>query len=201
MPTYTYSTPFEFTNPLPDDKAFHDARRYLDSWNVPTKDCPSMSYFLRESVPEAERLGLNVAWRLGSPEGGSIEVESPEELDTETLSKISMWISGQNSDGLGEGFEQQDFAIIDDGDDRSWDDDEDYDPYDPWSDDGTECVSFDWQDNDYMLRLWNATDDDFVRTPGTMDEVPKTVKPAPRRQLADAPEVTDDGSGLELDGA
>lgn len=201
MPTYTYSTPFEFTNPLPDDKAFHDARRYLDSSNVPTKDCPSMSYFLRESVPEAERLGLNVAWRLGSPEGGSIEVESPEELDTETLSKISMWISGQNSDGLGEGFEQQDFAIIDDGDDRSWDDDEDYDPYDPWSDDGTECVSFDWQDNDYMLTLWNATDDDFVRTPGTMDEVPEVVKPAPRRQLADAPEVADDGSGLELDGA
>lgn len=201
MPTYTYSTPFEFTNPLPDGKAFHDARRYLDSSNVPTKDCPSMSYFLRESVPEAERLGLNVAWRLGSPEGGSIEVESPEELDTETLSKISMWISGQNSDGLGEGFEQQDFAIIDDGDDRSWDDDEDYDPYDPWSDDGTECVSFDWQDNDYMLTLWNATDDDFVRTPGTVGEVPEVVKPAPRRQLADAPEVADDGSGLELDGA
>lgn len=201
MPTYTYSTPFEFTNPLPDDKAFHDARRYLDSSNVPTKDCPSMSYFLRESVPEAERLGLNVAWRLGSPEGGSIEVESPEELDAETLSKISRWISGQNSDGLGEGFEQQDFAIIDDGDDRSWDDDEDYDPYDPWSDDGTECVSFDWQDNDYMLTLWNATDDDFVRTPGTMDEVPETVKPAPKRPLADAPEVADDGSGLELDGA
>lgn len=201
MPTYTYSTPFEFTNPLPDDKAFHDARRYLDSSNVPTKDCPSMSYFLRESVPEAERLGLNVAWRLGSPEGGSIEVESPEELDAETLSKISMWISGQNSDGLGEGFEQQDFAIIDDGDDRSWDDDEDYDPYDPWSDDGTECVSFDWQDNDYMLTLWNAADDDFVRTPGTVGEVPEVVKPAPRRQLADAPEVADDGSGLELDGA
>ena len=198
MPTYTYSTPFEFTNPLPDDKAFHDARRYLDSSNVPTKDCPSMSYFLRESVPEAERLGLNVAWRLGSPEGGSIEVESPEELDAETLSKISRWISGQNSDGLGEGFEQQDFAIIDDGDDRSWDDDEDYDP---WSDDGTECVSFDWQDNDYMLTLWNAADDDFVCTPGTVGEVPEVVKPAPRRQLADAPEVADDGSGLELDGA
>ena len=199
MPTYTYSTPFEFTNPLPDDKAFHDARRYLDSSNVPTKDCPSMSYFLRESVPEAERLGLNVAWRLGSPEGGSIEVESPEELDAETLSKISMWISGQNSDGLGEGFEQQDFAIIDDGDDWSWDDDEDYDPYDPFLD--TEGVSFDWQDNDYMPTLWNATDDDFVRTPGTVGEVPEVVKPTPRRQLADAPEVTDGGSGLELDGA
>lgn len=201
MPTYTYSTPFEFTNPLPDGKAFHDAQSYLDSWNVPTKDCPSMSYFLRESVPEAERLGLNVAWRLGSPEGGSIEVESPEELDPETRSKISRWISGQNSDGLGESFEQQDFAIIDDGDDRSWDDDEDYDPYDPWSDDGTECVSFDWQDNDYMLTLWNATDDDFVRTPGAVDEAPEVVKPAPRRQLADAPEIADDGSGLELDGA
>lgn len=201
MPTYTYSTPFEFTNPLPDGKAFHDARRYLDSSNVPTKDCPSMSYFLRKSVPEAEKLGLNVAWRLGSPEGGSIEVESPEELEPETLSKISRWISGQNSDGLGEGFEQQDFAIIDDGDDRSWDDDEDYDPYDPWSDDGTECVSFDWQDNDYMLMLWNATDDDFVRTPGTVGEVPEVVKPAPKRPLADAPEVADDGNGLELDGA
>lgn len=198
MPTYTYSTPFEFTNPLPDGKSFHDARRYLDSWNVPTKDCPSMSYFLRESVPEAERLGLNVAWRLGSPEGGSIEVESPEELDAETLSKISRWISGQNSDGLGESFEQQDFAYLGDGEDESWDDEEDYD-YDPFLD--TECVSFDWQDNDYMLMLWNATDDDFVRTPGAVDEAPEVVKPAPRRQLADAPEIADDGSGLELDGA
>ena len=32
------------------------------------------------------------------------------ELTEQELEKLSDWISGQNSDGLGEGFEQQDFA-------------------------------------------------------------------------------------------
>jgi hypothetical protein len=56
-------------------------------------------------------------------------------LTDEESKQISEWISGQNSDGLGEGFEQQSFAEIE-GDDEN----------DDWA-----MASFDWQTNPCTL--------------------------------------------------
>ena len=61
-------------------------------------------------------------------------------LNQDELDFVSSWITGQNSDGLGEGFEQQEFAWM------PYDDDDDY------YDDG-EMASFDWQTNNYKLHL------------------------------------------------
>lgn len=65
---------------------------------------------------------------------GVIKVTTNRELTENERSSISSWIRGQNGDGLGEGFEQQDFAIT--GYDK--------DKYEIHA-------SFDWDTNDYHL--------------------------------------------------
>lgn len=44
---------------------------------------------------------------------GCVTVQLSEEIDTQGVSDLKDWISGQNSDGLGEGFEQRDFDVED----------------------------------------------------------------------------------------
>lgn len=56
-----------------------------------------------------------VQWHLHS-DGNKYHVEAyaSRELTEDELKQLADWVSGQNSDGLGEGFEQQDFAWISD---------------------------------------------------------------------------------------
>lgn len=97
---------------------------------------------MTEYVPRDIRPFLiSVSWELIHNDSGVIVVDAKEELSEENLERLSSWISGQNSDGLGEGFEQQDFAT-------------DYEEY--TLADGTVekeyfMCSFDWRDNDYKL--------------------------------------------------
>lgn len=42
---------------------------------------------------------------------GVTTVELAEPIDEDEINELREWISGQNSDGLGEGFEQQDFDV------------------------------------------------------------------------------------------
>ena len=44
---------------------------------------------------------------------GCVTVQLTDEIDTQGVSDLKDWISGQNSDGLGEGFEQRDFDVED----------------------------------------------------------------------------------------
>lgn len=85
---------------------------------------------LRDAVARVE-------WSLHA-DGTTYHVEcvAHRELTADELKELADWTSGQNSDGLGEGFEQQDFAWDDEGSD----DDDDYD---------SGCmISFDWTSND-----------------------------------------------------
>lgn len=87
---------------------------------------------LREKITKVE-------WNLEGTDGGTIDVEAKEELTPDELAELSDWIRGQCSDGLGESFEQRDFAQI-------------YD-YDDWGDeDWVGMISFDWESNNYKLR-------------------------------------------------
>ena len=60
----------------------------------------------------------SVVWgfeRRGSELYGCITVETAGELTAEQEADLKRWIEGQNADGLGEGFEQQEIEI-----DREW---------------------------------------------------------------------------------
>jgi len=84
---------------------------------------------------------ISIHWELVHCDSGFVVVDAKEELTEEDLQRLSRFIKGQNSDGLGEGFEQQDFA-------------EDYEEYE--LEDGTVerdyfMCSFDWRRNNYEL--------------------------------------------------
>lgn len=129
----TYRTDFKLTNRVNDYGA---ACRYL------TED--NMVDYLHDDpdVHGAEKV-TGVIWVLEDEQKGFIKVFTNDELTAEESAEISEWIRGQCSDGLGEGFEQQDFANYRDEDQWS------YNEYDEeWV-----MASFDWETNSYILRL------------------------------------------------
>lgn len=144
---YTYITKFTLTNLVLDLESAND---YL------TED-DMVDYF-----DEYKEIGItedlvkkviSINWELQTRDSGKITVKTNALLTDEESKAVSKWISEQNSDGLGEGFEQQDFADYDvnrydyDGNEINiWDLDDDYEEY--WV-----MASFDWQTNDYELEL------------------------------------------------
>lgn len=132
----TYKAEFFLSDPVLDIEA---AQAYLTDEDM-TK------YVLGDSrIPPSGRDKIkSVVWDLVSETHGFIIVKTNEYLTEKESAAISDWISGQSSDGLGEGFEQQDFACYPDPD---ADDD------DGWGTDEYIMCSFDWQTNKYTLIL------------------------------------------------
>lgn len=157
---YIYETKFKLTHPVNDLEA---ARKYL------TED-PMIQYLddydlQRAGDPKSIR-GLSfedghitaIDWDLQTAASGVIRVTANRELLPVELVALSSWIKGQCSDGLGEGFEQKDFATHFDqeGYNRDWEEfcntgDDDAEEIDE------DCYyaesSFDWRTNDYKLEL------------------------------------------------
>ena len=104
---FKYEQEFHLNAPVNDMDA---AQEYLSE--------DDMSQYLPDELKEAVK---TVEWKLDDDESGKIEIHTTRELTPDEQSKLNDWIEGQNSDGLGEGFEQQEFA-------------ENY--YDPYSGDG-----------------------------------------------------------------
>jgi hypothetical protein len=79
----------------------------------------------------------HVEWHLdANGHDYRVDVKTTEKLGEAGLKDLASWISGQNSDGLGESFEQQAFAEREGEDEDDW-----------------EMVSFDWKTNDSALTL------------------------------------------------
>ena len=119
-----YITVFELKNPVID---FDEAANYLVEDNM-------LQYFDHPLAKDIE----SIVWKLETEDSGIIELITKRKFDEDELLEVSDYVSGQNSDGLGEGFEQQDFAYypIDE-------DDEDCDEY--------VMASFDWATNNYIF--------------------------------------------------
>lgn len=118
-----------YENAALEDKNFGAADAFLRSEEM----AQYLDDHLREKVTKVE-------WNLEGTDEGTIDVEAKQELTTDELAELSDWIRGQCSDGLGESFEQRDFAQV-------------YDYEEDWGEE--ECVgmiSFDWESNDYKLR-------------------------------------------------
>lgn len=102
MKKYHYRTAFKLADDVNDYEA---AVNYL------TED--DMTKYLKddEDIPYATRGAIiSVDWELKDVNHGYINLYSTRELTEQELEPISSWVKGQNSDGLGEGFEQQEFA-------------------------------------------------------------------------------------------
>lgn len=130
---HEYRTNFNLTDGVKDMSA---AQEYLDE--------DDMSVYLLGDFPQLASKKPKIRWILTHPNKGYITLKSEEPIDRETLDEISKWVAGQNADGLGEGFEQQDFAYY--ATDEPWGnpDDEDYE------EEYIEC-SFDWEKNEYKF--------------------------------------------------
>jgi len=113
-----------------------DAQKYLDEPGP-----VAMAGFLDESLRAVEFL----EWRLdGNGRDYTITAVATRELTDAELKDLSSEVQGQNSDGLGEGFEQQDFA---------WREDDDCGVCDGCENDFAcesegNMISFDWETND-----------------------------------------------------
>jgi len=131
----TYGTSFTLTNPVNDYNAASD---YLQADDMTQYLINDLDYL---DLSHLEGKIKEIKWVLEDELNGYIILYTTEPLAQEDLDKISEWISGQCSDGLGEGFEQQPFAEV-----QSYDGDE----YD------TDMASFDWETNDYKLKLYDS---------------------------------------------
>lgn len=129
---YIYRTYFNLTGSVNDYDAAYE---YLTEDNM-------TSYLLDDDdiLMNTRNAIISIRWELENDNSGYIELKTKRELTEAELAPISDWIGGQNSDGLGEGFEQQDFADDFNEDDyeydrRNWDEayEEGEDEYDDLS--------------------------------------------------------------------
>ena len=129
-----YKTDFSLECPVND---YNAAREYLLEDDMTKYLVDSLR---DDNVKEEEIMKIkNIQWKLQDTQSGYILLTTTDVLPNNVLSMISEWVSGQNSDGLGEGFEQQDFA--------------EYNPEDYYSYDDEYCMaSFDWKTNKYLFR-------------------------------------------------
>lgn len=134
---YIYRTYFKLTACVNDLSA---AQEYLteDDMTVYLKDDDRISEKVRNAVEKIE-------WVLKDEDSGYIELTTNEALSATELKEVSKYVSGQNSDGLGEGFTQQSFAYYEDEGlegyaESDWDNE-------------TIMASFDWQSNEYIFEF------------------------------------------------
>jgi len=133
---YVYCTDFELTNDVND---YRKACKYLQDDDMCKYLIADLEYY-KKVDPEYIDSIVDIVWDLRTSNSGKILLTTTRELPGEVLDIISDWVRGQNSDGLGEGFEQQDFAAVYDKDEYG-----DIDIYD--------MASFDWETNDYPFYL------------------------------------------------
>ena len=132
MGKYRYVTDFDLDG-VPED--WEGAYHYLEEDDM-------LKYY---DGPGKEKLKcidwcLTSSWQYSS---GFILVDTYEELTEEESSAISRYIRGQNSDGLGEGFEQTFYYLSD------YETDDDGNPVE-------KMCCFDWYENEYKLHRYGT---------------------------------------------
>lgn len=137
--THIYQTQFHLTNPVND---FEAAASYLKE--------PNMTAYLKDDLKDVVR---EIEWVLDEEDCGHITVVTERELTRRELTDLSEWILGQNADGLGEGFEQQDFAVYEIEEEHEEEVyNEDTGEYEiEYYEAVTDMCSFDWETNSYRL--------------------------------------------------
>ena len=139
-----YVTEFHLTNRVND---FDAAREYLREDDMTQYLINDLDYLKLTRLQPSDI--VNIQWDLQDEQYGLIYLDTAIDLTDDELAKISEWVSGQNSDGLGEGFEQQDFASGEDWEEYEYED-EDGDTQTDYEEVIT-MASFDWETNSYTF--------------------------------------------------
>lgn len=139
-----YVTEFHLTHPVNDLSA---AREYLQADNMTEYLIDDLDYLKLTRLQPSDI--VNIQWDLQDEQYGLIYLDTAIDLTDDELAKISDWVSGQNNDGLGEGFEQQDFASGEDFEEYEYED-EDGDIQTDYEEVST-MASFDWETNNYTF--------------------------------------------------
>lgn len=139
-----YVTEFHLTNRVND---FDAAREYLREDDMTQYLINDLDYLKLTRLQPSDI--VNIQWDLQDEQYGLIYLDTAIDLTDDELAKISEWVSGQNSDGLGEGFEQQDFASGEDWEEYEYED-EDGDTQTDYEEVST-MASFDWETNSYTF--------------------------------------------------
>lgn len=88
----------------------------FDEYNEGFEDMAKY-FYSRDSKSAAPKI-LSAVWRFEAVGGclfGRVDFILTEPLTAEETEAVKDWIAGQNSDGLGEGFEQREIQTRDDG--------------------------------------------------------------------------------------
>lgn len=141
MRSVYYKTNFNLKCPVLDIQEANDYLQEDDMTKYLIDDLQNYRKVAQEEVDKVE----DIYWTMNSDDKGSIILTANDKLLPDTLAKISEWVSGQCSDGLGEGFEQQPFANYDDPNGGYYD----YD--DNWEEPVYCMASFDWETNKYKF--------------------------------------------------
>ena len=101
---YLYDTTFKLSAEVND---FDEACKYLteDDITVYLKEDDRIPANVRDAV-------IHIEWELIDNDCGKIHLTTSRKMAEDELAYISEYVRGQNSDGLGEGFEQQEFADV-----------------------------------------------------------------------------------------
>jgi len=104
------------------DKLVLDRHMKIIELTEPVRDVEKASAYLTadqmtdyllddyEVLKSARDRVFQIEWQLSTATAGNIVLVSKKPLTDTELDSIANWVMGQNSDGLGEGFEQQPFA-------------------------------------------------------------------------------------------
>lgn len=106
MPIYEMKG--HLTGTIEGEAAIRDAQHYLQFMSDDDSEPANMEQYLDPPLNEVVE---DLRWHLDS-NGHDYRVVAfaTRDLTQDELKKLGSEVSGQNSDGLGEGFEQQDFA-------------------------------------------------------------------------------------------
>lgn len=136
--TAIYQTKGHLTDAIPDD-GISKAQAYLVE-----DDMTAYATDPQWGISWAKGVLVLLEWKLdGNGYDYTVRATTTRELNEAEQKELSEYVSGQNSDGLGEGFEQQDFAwVSEDCDECGYNG--------GW---GCQCgqghmCSFDWQENE-----------------------------------------------------
>lgn len=95
-----YRIKFRLLDPVND---LEEAQSYLSSDDMTT-------YLIDDAEDRLKSIITKIEWIQDTNISGYIELQTNNHLSEEDLDWIRDWIDGQNSDGLGSGYSEQDFA-------------------------------------------------------------------------------------------